>query len=290
VPKTHNPGWPRRDLLRGALGAVPAASILPSGVWDLHCHLNGAGRTPEQRMEKLLEFSSRLGIERVVLSLGMPLIEDPTPELLRKQNDELLAVLGRYPDRAFGLVYLNPNHLDFSLREFDRCVRDGPMLGVKLWVARRANAPELDPIVERAQALGAIVYQHTWYKAGGNLPGESTPADVAELARRHPGATIICGHTGGDWELGIRTVRELRNVPLCIAGSDPTAGFVEMAVREVGEGRVLYGSDAMGRSFASQLGKVMGAEIPEAARKLILGGNLRRLLAPMLRAKGMRAG
>jgi predicted TIM-barrel fold metal-dependent hydrolase len=44
-----------------------------------------------------------------------------------------------------------------------------------------------------------------------------------------------------------------------------------MAVRELGAERVIYGSDAGGRSFASQLAKVMGAEIPEAARQLILG-------------------
>jgi hypothetical protein len=51
---------------------------------------------------------------------------------------------------------------------------------------------------------------------------------------------------------------------------------------------VIYGSDVAGRSFASQLGKVMGARIPEAARPPILAGNLRRLLTPILEAKGVR--
>ena len=61
---------------------------------------------------------------------------------------------------------------------------------------------------------------------------------------------------------------------------------MEMAVRELGAERIIYGSDAFGRSFASQLGKVMGAEIPESAKRLILGENLRRILTPILRAKG----
>ena len=73
-----------------------------------------------------------------------------------------------------------------------------------------------------------------------------------------------------------------------MAGSNPTTGFVEMAVRELGAERVIYGSDAGGRSFASQLSKVMGARIPDSAKELILGGNLRRLLKPVLRAKGYR--
>ncbi len=87
--------------------------------------------------------------------------------------------------------------------------------------------------------------------------------------------------------MGIRAIRAYPNVSIGIGGSDPTAGFVEMAVRELGAERVLYGSDIGGRSFASQLAKVRGAAIPDAARRLILGGNLKRMLSPILRAKGV---
>jgi predicted TIM-barrel fold metal-dependent hydrolase len=109
--------------------------------------------------------------------------------------------------------------------------------------------------------------------------------ELADLARRHPSASIICGHTGADWEIGIRAVRDCKNVCVDLAGSDPTAGLTEMAVRELGAERVIYGSDAGGRSFASQLGKVFGAEIPESAKRMILGENLKRLLSPMLRTR-----
>jgi predicted TIM-barrel fold metal-dependent hydrolase len=61
-----------------------------------------------------------------------------------------------------------------------------------------------------------------------------------------------------------------------------------MAVRELGAERIIWGSDAGGRSVASQLSKVLGADIPEEARKLILGENLRRLLLPIMRDKGIR--
>ena len=74
-----------------------------------------------------------------------------------------------------------------------------------------------------------------------------------------------------------------------IAGFDPTSGVVAMAVRELGPERVVYGSDVGGRSFASQLAKVMGADVPDSAKELVLGGNLRRLFAPILRAKGYQA-
>lgn len=258
-------------------------------IWDLHCHLSGVtGTTPEERMAQLITIADRMGIERLCVYMGMKWAQDPTPDVLRKENDEVLRAIARFPDRTFGFVYLNPKHLEVSLAELERCVANGPMVGVKLWVAARCNAPELDPIIKRAAELKAVIFQHTWFKVGGNYAGESNPDDFVQLAARHPTVPIICGHTGGDWELGIRAIRHLKNVYADLAGADPVAGFTEMAVRELGAGRIIYGSDAGGRSFASQLGKVYGANIPEAARKLIFGENLKRLMLPILNAKGIK--
>jgi predicted TIM-barrel fold metal-dependent hydrolase len=248
-------------------------------IWDMHCHLNGVdGKTPDEKMANLMKFADRMGIERIVIFMGMPWHREPNPQEFQKENDEVLQALSHWHDRALGFVYLNPNFVEESLQELNRCVRDGPMVGVKLWVALRCNSEKLDPIVERAAQLQAVVFQHTWFKATGNLPGESTPLDLAALAVRHPTAQLICGHTGGDWEQGIRAVRAFPNVFIGISGFDPTAGLLEMAVRELGEDRIVYGSDAGGRSFASQLGKVLGADISDEAKEKILSGNIRRIL------------
>ncbi len=280
----------RRTFLLTAVPALaaPAGERAPR-IWDAHCHLTATGETPEQRVTELIRVAERMGIERIALSMGMKWAYEPTPQELRQQNDDVLRAVTSQPDRTLGFVYTSPAHPEASVAEIERCVHDGPMVGVKLWVAMRAAAPALDSIVERAAALNAVLFQHTFFKAGGNLPGESTPLDLVELARRHPGASFLCGHTGGDWERGIRAIRDTANIYADISGSDATAGMVEMAVRELGAERVVFGSDAGGRSFASQLGKVMGAEIPDSARRLILGKNLRRLLRPILAAKGVRA-
>jgi len=42
---------------------------------------------------------------------------------------------------------------------------------------------------------------------------------------------------------------------------------------------VVYGSDGFGRSFASQLAKVYGADISDDDRAEILSGNMKRVLA-----------
>ena len=244
--------------------------------------------TPEESIARSLKIADRMGIRRVAVSMGMSFSHDPSPEDFRRQNDEVLRAIRHAPERVFGFVYLNPKHGPESLAEFDRCVRDGPMVGVKLWVAVHCNDPRLDPIVRRAAALRVPILQHTYWRTVELLPGESNPADVAELARRHPDASLICGHTGNDWERSIRAVRATKNVTVDLSGCDPTAGMVEMAVRELGPERVLYGSDFPGRSFASQLAKVYSADLPAAARRMILVENPRRLLLPILTAKGIR--
>ena len=259
-------------------------------IWDLHVHLSGVpGRTPDERMAKLIEYADRMGIERLCVYMGMTWSQDPSPEDLRKQNDDVLQALSHWHDRAFGFVYVSAKHVEASLEELERCVAKGPMVGVKLWVAKRCGPAEIDPLIRRAAELKAVIFQHTWYKTGGNYPGESTPMDLAELAARHPDTPLICGHTGGNWEIGIRTVRPYKNVSVDLAGSDPTSGMTEMAVRELGAERVIYGSDAGGRSFASQLAKVHGANIPERAKRLIFKDNLRRMMLPILKEKGMQA-
>lgn len=257
-------------------------------IWDLHCHLTGVtGATPEERMTQLIAIADRMGIERLCVYMGIPWSLDPSPETFRKENDQVLRAIGKFPLRTFGFVYLNPKHVEASLAELERCVANGPMVGVKLWVAEHANAPGLDPIILRAAELKAVIFQHTWFNLTGGKPGESTPNEFAELAARHPAVPLICGHTGGDWEPGIRAIRHLKNVYADLAGSDPVAGYTEMAVRELGAERVLYGSDAGGRSFASQLAKVYGADISEDARRLIFSENLKRLMLPILNAKGI---
>ena len=265
---------------------APAADAPPAPprVWDGHCHLYpGTGDSPGGRLGTLLEYADRMGVERLVVFMGWPFAFDPAPEDMRRQNDQVLDALAAWPERALGYAYISPAHVDFSLAEMERCIARGPMVGLKLWVARKCNDPAIDPIVRRAVELRVPIYQHTWIKATGNLPGESTPMELAELARRHPDAVLFCGHAGGDWEQGIRAVRPCPNVYLDTAGGDPAAGIVEMAVRELGADRVVYGSDVAGRGFASQLAKV--EDLTPRQREQILGGNLRRLLAPALAAR-----
>jgi len=260
-------------------------------IWDQHAHLGQVpGDTPEERMGFLVKCMDRVGVERLILSQGYSDDRHPNPpDQFRLENDRVMRAVKAFPDRVYGSVYISPALPEFSIQELNRCVRDGPMVMIgEIEADARCNVPAMDPIAEWAIANDVLILQHEWLNALGNQPTESTPFDVVELARRHPKLQIVCAHTGGNWELGIRAIRSTKNVYSGLAGSDPTNGYVEMAVRELSAERVIYGSDVGGRSFASQIAKVEVAAISDSDKKLILGGNLRRLLEPVLRKKGYK--
>jgi predicted TIM-barrel fold metal-dependent hydrolase len=99
---------------------------------------------------------------------------------------------------------------------------------------------------------------------------------------------MICGHTGGDWELGVRAVRPHKNILMEFSGSDPHSGMVDYAVKELGADRLVWGGHGPSRSYATELGKVLDADLSRADRMKILGGNLRRICAPTFRKKGIK--
>ena len=249
---------------------------------DAHVHIGrsfAAWRTDDADAD-LVTTAREVGIDRMLVSsLGdTGYIAYPTPDEMRAANDHVLEATARFPGFVFGLCYVTPEHTDAALDEIRRCVEDGPMVGIKLWIARKASDPSVDPILDAAERLGVPVLQHAFYKTPGNLPDESDAADVARLAARHPGAIIQMAHLYGVGERGVQDIAPYPNVLLDTSGSDPESGLLDYAVDCLGAERILFGSDAPGRDFAIQLAKVAGAGLTDAQRGLILGGNAARML------------
>lgn len=207
----------------------------------------------------------------------------PLEQLLQNEPQRILKPFARWPELLIGMIQLNSNDVDASLAAIDRWIGQGPMAGVYLPGsgpgARPCNDPAIGPLIERVAELRGVVMVHTWFKTGGKTgPGESTPAELAELATRFPHQAFICAHAGGEWERGIRAIRNFSNVFIETSGFDPTAGFIEMAIREIGAKRIVFGSHLPSRSLGTELGKIIGSEISEEDKQLILGGNYRELV------------
>jgi predicted TIM-barrel fold metal-dependent hydrolase len=278
------------------LSLPPAAHLRSYRIWDSYFtpSFSHPGRDGSEgviaEIERTLPTIRKGQFERLCYfaHVGLGTTTDPELEaLLRSQPKSLLKPLEQWPDLLLGMIQLNANDVAGSLAAIDRWLRDGPMRGVYFAgggpAAVTCTHPNMLPLVERIIDVRGVIMQHTWYKTGGKEgPGESTPAELAELARRYPEQPFLCAHAGGEWERGIRAVRGTPNVFIETSGFDATSGFLEMAVRELGAERIVFGSHLPSRSLGTELGKVLGAELSEPDRKRILGENYRRLLGRRL--------
>jgi predicted TIM-barrel fold metal-dependent hydrolase len=247
---------------------------------DAHIHLMSPGcaydAAEAAECRRLAELA---GIERAVYLMNTCGGYDPSPDDIVRSNDLGLRLVAEHHDFFLSFCYLNPSHDPaFMLDEIERCVVAGACSGIKLWVSVHATDSRLDPIMVRAAELDVPVLHHAWYKATEFAFNESTPAEIADLARRHPRTSIIMAHLGGGGWRGVQDIKPYPNVVVDTSGAQPQAGLVEYAVRELGADRVVYGSDRPIRDFATQVARVTGAELSLAERAQILGLNVARLL------------
>lgn len=276
----------------GDFGLPPRETLRRYRIWDSyftpsHSHpgRNGSDRLMAE-IERSLPAIEKAHFEKLCYfpHVGIGTTADAEVEaLLRSQPAVVLRAQQRWPDKLLGFIQLNANRVPASLDALDRWLRDGPMLGVYFPGsgpgALACTHRNFDPLVERIAELNGVIIQHTWFKTGGKSgQGESTPAELAELARRHPEQPFICAHAGGEWERGIRAVQSTPNILVETSGFDATAGFIEMAVRELGAERIVFGSHLPSRSLGTELGKIVGADISEQDKRRILGETFRRLL------------
>jgi len=265
-------------------------------IWDNHFH-GFMAQNPIEQYERNSFFVERMGIERSISQDVGGTLDNPLDPY--KYDADILRILERDKDRLSARTPIDPAYPEKSCTKIEKWIRDGPCIGIKypggLKNSVRCSHPNNDPIMRLAADLGVHVYIHSWLQVGGNprMPGggngesESTPMDVAQLAQRFPDVAIICGHTGGDWELGVRAIRPHEKVLMEFAGSDPHSGMVDYAMAELGAHRLVWGGHGPSRSYATELSKVLDANISKADRMKIFGGNLRRICASIFQKKGM---
>lgn len=273
-------------------GLPPAATLEGYRIWDSyftpsHSHPGTDGNSRLiADIERTLPTIEKSKFEKLCYfaHVGTGTTADAELErTLRTRPEVIEKPLERWPNMLLGMIQLSARNLQVSKDALNRWLRDGPMLGVYFPGggpgATTCTHPNFIPLVERIAELGGIIMQHTWFKTGGkDGPGETTPTELAQLAAKFPEQEFLCAHAGGEWEKGIRAVRNSPNILVETSGFDSTAGFIEMAVRELGAERIVFGSHLPSRSLGTELGKVIAANISEEDKRLILGGNYRRLL------------
>lgn len=155
-------------------------------------------------------------------------------------NDALGAFVATAPERLVAFATVDPRDPG-AAAEVARCIDEHGMRGVKLhpWLQGfSAHEPGLDALCETAAARGVPILFHD------GTPPFSTPLQLAFLARRHPGTTIVLGHGGLHdlWREAIAAVQTTSNVHLCMCAT-PTYAMRAIVARCPLD-RLLFGTDA----------------------------------------------
>ncbi|MBI4875119.1 MAG: amidohydrolase family protein [Acidobacteria bacterium] len=278
-----SPGLISRRAFAAGMGLAGAARLPgagPAKVIDCHAHLTHHGNPGwEEADRRLIDAADRLGIGQLCCSLLSPR-RPARPEDFRQCNDWAAEAMRRYPGRILCYCFVNPGYGREAREEIARCVEKLGFIGVKLYNDYVATEPVVWPVVEQAIALSVPILHHAGhtYWLSEPQPRISDGGTFAELAGRYPEAMLICAHAagGGDWEWTIKALRNAPGVYLDTSGSVPDEGVVEMAVRTLGAGRILFGCDM---SLTASVGRIRSAELSDADRAAILGGNMQRILA-----------
>ena len=297
TPQAGGEGESQRESQGEATAAfqpgLPAEPLLASyRIWDsyftpAHSHPGPDGQSRLRAdMVRALPAIRAAKMEKLCYfpHVGLGTTSDPALETLLQTKPQLITKpLEDFPEQLIGMIQVNAHDVRASLDAINRWLRDGPMLGVYFPGggpgALACSHRNMNPLIERIADLQGVMMQHTWFNSlGKQSPGASTPAELAVVAKRFPQQKFLCAHAGGEWEQGIRAVRDQENILVETSGFDATAGFIEMAVRALGAERIVFGSHLPSRSLGTELGKVIAARITEKEKRLILGENYRRLL------------
>lgn len=86
-------------------------------------------------------------------------------ELARLLNDHLAEVVARHPRRFLGLGTVPLQAPELACRELERCVRGLGLAGVQIGThvgEKNLDDPDLFPVFQTAEQLGAAVFVHPW--------------------------------------------------------------------------------------------------------------------------------
>jgi predicted TIM-barrel fold metal-dependent hydrolase len=246
---------------------------------DAHTHLtHGHHLDPG-----LIEEGERLGVTRFLCANIADYRHYPSIDDIIESNAAMAEISRQHPGRIDGYCYLNPRHGRAAHDELRRRVEDDGMIGIKLWVATTCDDPLVYPIAEMAVEYRIPMLIHSWRKTVGQLPYETSAANVAHLAARYPELKIVMAHLGGQVESAMSTIEPHPNIHPDTSGSPIGGAEVAIAVQRLGARRVVFGSDLHGADLASNVGKVVGAHLSPDDFELVMGANMERILSEAVR-------
>jgi len=237
---------------------------------DAHCHAGSFTNyfSGDHPAEKLVAQFDETGVDCGVIAIL------DTYDMVGA-NDRALEICKAHPGRLHGYIYLNPNHLETAIEEFERRCKDPHFKGVKLHPANDVYFPFLEgfnPLYERIAETGMPVLWHS------GTPPNSHPLQIACVARRFPNMPCILGHFAlSDLSWECFPAAELADNIYVDTTANPLVIVMNDWVKRFGAERMLWGSDFPFYSVAYEAQKLDHLGHSDAERALIADGNARRL-------------
>lgn len=240
---------------------------------DSHTHIgvrHGATQTAEDLIAKL----DAVGADKAVVF--------PFPEgnglsgNTVENNDYVTAAVKAHPDRLIPFCIVNPWHKELATAELRRCVEEFGFKGVKIHPTlhgyRLGDHELVDPLFETAADLGITITSH----GAGDLL--NNPAEFAEMAGSFPTVPLLMVHMGVFWSTDHAVEVSRKHPNLYLDTSRAPIWEIQVAVKALGPGKVIWGTDAPFVDYDVEFTKMARATEDRAGYELIVGGNIARLL------------
>jgi len=270
-PKSMPESFSRRDFLAsaGAVVAVTASRAADPGrvpVIDCHTHA-GTGTdltapwTTIADPQEIIRRHKEAGIDQACI---FPITHDTFEEA----NREIAEIVRRYPGHFIGYAKHDPVTEKGRIRAMLlRECREMGLRGLKLHV--KPTPEVLDTVAE----LGIPIIWH---------PGRVAMFD--DVAKAYPTVDLIMAHLGSDlsndWREHLAAIDLARRYPNVYldTGACVFTRYLEQAIKELGPGKIVYGSDEPEVDCRLEIFKVRILKLPKEQEEMILGGNIQRLL------------
>jgi len=263
----------KSKILDRARQAKPLKDIF---ICDAHAHLGYYHNffVPDGYAEGMVKVMNRVGVTCTIISAHISLHGD-----YKLGNDYTMRAVKKYPERFYGYIVLNPHYKNEMKREVKRCLKIEGMIGIKLHPDTHLYdllGNHYTYALKLAEEYALPVLTHTWQASAF-----SAPEKARKRAEEFPSVKFLCGHSGGGPEAIKNSYKLLEgngNLYLDLTGTHTnTLGIIEHLVEKAPVERLLYGSDFPFIGLPCQIGKILFAQIPDAAKKKILGLNARKL-------------
>ena len=234
-------------------------------VLDAHNHI-GTRHRASQTGPELVAKMDEAGVDQAVI---FPFVEG------NFTNDAVKAAFDACPDRLIPYCAVNPWQPD-AAAEVRRCVRDWGFKGLKLHPTingfHLADPGLVDPLFEEAEGLGIPVIVH------GASDLYNAPPEFAEMARRFPRVVLLMAHMGFFWAVdqAIAYAKECPN--LYLETSRAPIFEIATAVRELGPGKVIWGTDSPFVDYDWEFKKMERCTKDRAVYDLVVGGTMAEIL------------